>query len=117
MRAMVVNPLPDPRSKQGPSWHTSYASQDAIIYELHVGGFTAHPSSGVAEHRRGTFAGVIDKIPYLQELGITHVELLPVMAFDRQDVPPQGRGTGSREFLGIQPAQLLQSASSLLPNA
>jgi isoamylase len=38
--------------------------------------------------RRGTFAGVIDKIPYLQELGITAVELLPVFQFDAQDCPP-----------------------------
>lgn len=67
----------------------SIRSENAIIYELHVGGFTRHASSGV-EHP-GTFAGLIEKIPYLQELGITHVELLPVMAFDEQDVPP---GTG-----------------------
>ena len=56
-----------------------------IIYEMHVGGFTRHPGSGVT--RPGTFLGVIEKIPYLMELGVTHVELLPVMAFDEQDVP------------------------------
>ena len=56
-----------------------------IIYEMHVGGFTRHPSSGVSQP--GTFLGVIEKIPYLRELGVTHVELLPVMAFDEQDVP------------------------------
>ncbi len=54
--------------------------QDAVIYELHVGGFTRHPSAGVAAP--GTFRGLIDKIPYLQALGITDVELLPVFAFD-----------------------------------
>ena len=60
----------------------------SVIYELHVGGFTKHPSSGVADAKRGTYAGLIEKIPYLQELGITAVELLPVYAFDEQDGPP-----------------------------
>jgi isoamylase len=55
---------------------------DAVIYEVHVRGFTAHSSSGVAEGRRGTFAGLIDKIPYLVELGVTVVELMPVFQFD-----------------------------------
>ena len=59
-----------------------------IIYEMHVGGFTRHPSSGVAPEKRGTFAGLIEKIPYLQDLGISAVELLPVYAFDEQDGPP-----------------------------
>ena len=44
-------------------------SSRTIVYEMHVRGFTRHPSSGVAEKRRGTFAGVIEKIPYLQQLG------------------------------------------------
>jgi isoamylase len=59
-----------------------------IVYELHVRGFTRHPSSGVAENRRGTFAGVIEKVPYLQELGVTAVELMPVFQFDAHDSPP-----------------------------
>jgi isoamylase len=59
-----------------------------VIYEMHVAGFTRHPSSGVAPARRGTFAGMIEKIPYLQDLGITAVELLPVFQFDRQDCQP-----------------------------
>ncbi len=59
-----------------------------IIYELHVGGFTKHPSSGVLPEKRGTFAGLIEKIPYLTDLGITAVELLPVFQFDAQDSPP-----------------------------
>jgi len=49
-----------------------------IIYEMHVRGFTAHPNSGVAPEKRGTYAGLIEKIPYLKDLGITAVELLPV---------------------------------------
>ena len=57
---------------------------DTAIYELHVGGFTQHPSSGVAVDRRGTYRGLIEKIPYLKALGITAVELLPVQQFDSQ---------------------------------
>ena len=58
-----------------------------VIYEMHVAGFTRHPSSGVAPERRGTYAGLIEKIPYLQDLGVTAVELLPVFQFDAQDCP------------------------------
>ncbi|MGP0594346.1 glycogen debranching protein GlgX [Nitrospira sp. T9] len=63
-------------------------STRTIVYEMHVRGFTRHPSSGVGEKTRGTYAGLIEKIPYLQELGITAVELLPVFHFDNQDCPP-----------------------------
>ena len=59
-----------------------------IVYEMHVGGFTRHPSSGVAEAARGTYRGLCEKIPYLQALGITAVELLPIFQFDAQDAPP-----------------------------
>src|SRR4029077_8565632 len=62
-------------------------SSRTIIYEMHVRGFTRHPSSGVPPDKRGTYAGLIEKIPYLQELGITAVELLPVFQFDSQDAP------------------------------
>lgn len=71
---------------------------DAVIYEMHVGGFTRHPSSGVTHP--GTFEGIIEKIPYLQDLGITHVELMPVMAFDVQDVPPQTAKLGLENYWG-----------------
>jgi glycogen operon protein len=63
-------------------------SARTIIYEMHVRGFTRHPSSGVAETKRGTYAGLIEKIPYLRDLGVTAVELLPVFQFDAQDCPP-----------------------------
>ena len=63
-------------------------SSRTIIYEVHVRGFTRHPSSNVSEEKRGTFAGLIEKVPYLEELGITAVELLPVFQFDAQDCPP-----------------------------
>lgn len=58
-----------------------------IIYEMHVGGFTRHANSGVPEELRGTYAGLIEKIPYLQQLGVTAVELLPVFQFDEYDAP------------------------------
>jgi isoamylase len=73
-------------------------SEKAIVYELHVGGFTRHPSSKVANP--GTFAGLIEKIPYLQQLGITHVELLPIMAFDEQDVPKHTADLGLKNYWG-----------------
>lgn len=58
---------------------------DLVIYELHVGGFTRSASSGVSAQRRGTYSGVIDKIAYLRELGVTAVELMPVFQFDPQE--------------------------------
>ena len=63
-------------------------SSRTIIYEMHVRGFTAHASSGVDARCRGTYAGLIERIPYLQDLGISAVELLPVFQFDAQDAPP-----------------------------
>ena len=69
-----------------------------IIYEMHVRGFTRHPSSGVPESTRGTYAGLIAKIPYLQKLGITAVELLPVFQFDAQDALP-----GHTNYWGYAP--------------
>jgi glycogen operon protein len=59
----------------------------SVIYEMHVGGFTSHPNSGLAPEKRGTFAGLMEKIPYLKELGVTSLELLPVFQFDWQDCP------------------------------
>jgi isoamylase len=91
-RAIVTEPLP-----ASPAF-VSRGLDDAIVYELHVGGFTRHASSGV-DHP-GTFAGLIEKIPYLQQLGVTHVELLPVMAFDEQDVPPATAALGLTNYWG-----------------
>ncbi|CAI8329183.1 MAG: Glycogen operon protein GlgX [Cyanobium sp. ARS6] len=62
--------------------------QQTVIYELHAGGFTRRSDSSVAADRQGSLLGVIDKIPYLKQLGITTLELLPVQAFDPQDAPP-----------------------------
>lgn len=58
---------------------------DAIVYEMHVRGFTQRENSGVSAQARGTFAGVIEKIPYLVDLGVTVVELMPVFQFDPED--------------------------------
>ena len=69
-----------------------------VIYELHVGGFTRHPSSGVSVEKRGTFAGLVEKIHYLQQLGITAVELMPVFQFDPQDAP-----AGLTNYWGYSP--------------
>jgi glycogen operon protein len=55
-----------------------------VIYEMHVAGFTKNPNSGVSAQTRGTYAGLIEKIPYLVELGITAVELLPVFLFENR---------------------------------
>jgi isoamylase len=92
LRAIVVN-VPQPRVPT-----VSRGLDGAIIYELHVGGFTRHSSSGVLHP--GTFAGLVEKIPYLRELGVTHVELLPVMAFDEQDTPPCADAYHLRNYWG-----------------
>ncbi len=65
--------------------HSPHHESDAIIYELHVKGFTKNPNSAVNSARAGTYAGLIDKIPYLKELGITVVELMPVFQRDPQE--------------------------------
>jgi glycogen operon protein len=69
-----------------------------IVYEMHVRGFTGNPNSGVGEKTRGTYAGLIEKIPYLKDLGITAVEFLPVFQYDAQDCPP-----GVVNYWGYQP--------------
>jgi pullulanase/glycogen debranching enzyme len=76
---------------------------DEIVYELHVRGFTCHPSSGVAHP--GTYLGLIEKIPYLQELGVNVVELLPVYEFDELENRRIDPLTGERlkNFWGYSP--------------
>ena len=58
---------------------------DAVIYELHVRGFTQNPNSGVDPSRAGTYAGLVDKIPYLKDLGVTVVEFMPIFQRDPQE--------------------------------
>ena len=75
--------LPPPRPEataRGPAGPCH--GHDLVIYEMHVRGFTRRANSGVAAGQQGTFAGVVAKIPYLQQLGITAVELLPIHQFD-----------------------------------
>ena len=67
---------------------------ETVIYEMHVRGFTRHGSSGVAHP--GTFAGVVEKIPYLEKLGVTAVELMPVNEFDENDTNRTNPLTGER---------------------
>ncbi len=85
MKSVVVDPSVYDWEGDGP---LRRPSAQTVVYEMHVRGFTRHPSSGVGEKARGTFAGLIEKIPYLRELGVTAVELLPVFQFDAQDCPP-----------------------------
>jgi isoamylase len=84
MKSVVVDPHQFDWEGDAPL-HRSWSS--TIIYEMHVAGFTRHPSSGVVADKRGTYSGLIEKIPYLQDLGITAVELMPVFQFDEQDAP------------------------------
>ena len=69
-------------------WHgdaSPHHESDAVIYELHVRGFTKSANSGVDGSRAGTYAGLVEKIPYLKDLGITVVELMPVFQRDPQE--------------------------------
>jgi glycogen operon protein len=75
-------------------------SSQTVIYEMHLRGFTKHPSSGVSEDTRGSYAALIEKIPYLQQLGVTAIELLPVFQFDARAVPP---GDGRVNYWGYAP--------------
>lgn len=73
-----------------------------LIYEMHVRGFTCSPTSGCGQP--GKFAAVIEKIPYLKELGITAVELLPIFDFDEGEVLRHGPdGENLRNFWGYDP--------------
>ena len=72
--------------------------RETVIYELHVGGFTRNPNSGISREKQGTYAGLIEKIPYLRELGVTAIELLPVCQFDSQDAP-----AGLENYWGYSP--------------
>ena len=80
---------------------------DLIIYEMHVKGFTANPNSGVSASKRGTFAAAVEKIPYLQKLGITAIELMPVYEFD--DTEPN--------YWGYQPINFFSPHSNYASEA
>jgi isoamylase len=78
---VVLGEVPFQWTKAPPPVHTF----DLIIYELHVRAFTVRENSGVSSSKRGTFAGLTEKIPYLKDLGITAVELMPVAQQDPQE--------------------------------
>jgi isoamylase len=78
--------------------HPRTPFSQTVIYEMHVAGFTKHPNSGVAPAKRGTYAGLTEKIPYLVDLGITAVELLPVFQFDDKPTPQ-----GHKDYWGYSP--------------
>jgi isoamylase len=71
-----------------------HSASDTVIYETHVRGFTIHPSSGVAHP--GTFSGLIEKIPYLHNLGVTAIELMPVLEFNENESNRLNPITGER---------------------
>jgi len=83
-----------------------------VIYETHVRGFTVHPSSGV-EHP-GTYRGLMQKIPYFKELGVTVVELMPVQEFNEHQVtginPHTGQPLGN--YWGYDPVAFLAPKAS-----
>lgn len=78
--------------------HPKIPLKSNIIYEMHVAGFTKHESSGLTAKIRGTYKGVIKKIPYLKKLGINAVELLPIFQFDENDASP-----GRKNYWGYSP--------------
>jgi isoamylase len=84
IKSVVVDPGQYDWEGDRPLYHPFRRS---VIYELHIGGFTKDPSSGLPGELRGTYRGLIEKIPYLKQLGITAVELMPVQQFDPQDTP------------------------------
>ena len=91
MKSLVVNTdAYDWEGVQAPNYRLS----DCILYELHVRGFTRHPSSGVVNP--GTFDGLVEKIPYLKELGITTVELMPIHQFDSAESAGVNPETGEQ---------------------
>ena len=98
-----ISTIPQNHFDWGQDAPLNHPLQDTIIYELHVRGYTIHPSSGVKN--QGTFLGITEKIPYLKDLGITAVELMPVTDFDEtanDHVNPKN-GKKLMDFWGYNP--------------
>ncbi len=107
-RSVIVEEEFDWGDEHRPDTHLA----DSVIFELHVRGFTRHASSAV-EHP-GTFAGIVEKIPYLKELGVTAVELMPVTEFEELDNPNVNPTTGERlvNYWGYDPINFFALKSS-----
>lgn len=90
---------------------------ERVIYELHLRGFTRHPSSGVAHP--GTYLGLIEKIPYLQSLGVTTVELMPLLEFDETENFRRNPATGERllNYWGYSPVSFFAPKASYAAEA
>lgn len=85
----------------GSEIHPKIGMEDLVIYEMHVRGFTKHDSSGVKYP--GTFAGVIEKIPYLKDLGVNAVELMPIFEFDEIKDDREYNGNKLLDYWGYNP--------------
>lgn len=85
-----------------------HAYEDTVIYRLHVRGFTKHSSSKV--NNRGCYSGIVEKIPYLKELGVNCVELMPAYEFD--DMILTGRGSGKMNYWGYGTANYFAPKAS-----
>nr|WP_294678231.1 alpha-amylase family glycosyl hydrolase [uncultured Blautia sp.] len=94
---------------------SSRKMSDLIIYELHVRGFTQHPTSGV-EHK-GTFAGLMEKIPYLKELGINAVELMPIFEFDETKTARTVNGERLLDYWGYNSVNFFSPNTSYASKA
>lgn len=90
IRTLLKTPVCQPEFDWEGDCPLSYPYQDCVVYHTHVRGFTKHASSGVSE--KGTFHGIIEKIPYLKELGITVLELMPVTEFQEIMMPQEIEG-------------------------
>ncbi len=87
---------------------------DSVIYEMHVAGFTRNPNSGVDPAKRGTYAGLIEKISYLVDLGIKTVELMPVQQFDPQAAPNGVNYWGYQSIAWFAPHRAYSSQPDVL---
>jgi isoamylase len=85
---------------------------ESVIYEAHVRGYTIHPTSGVAHP--GTYRGLAEKIPYLKDLGVTAVELMPVFEFNENEITRANPLTGERlkNYWGYNPVAFQAPESS-----
>jgi glycogen operon protein len=84
--------------------------QDLVIYELHVRGFTKHPSSGVKYS--GTFHGLIEKLPYLKSLGVNAIELMPIFEFDECRDQRLVNGVTLLDYWGYNPVSFFAPNTS-----